>query len=281
MIHLPPDQYPQDFYYHRTGSTSYRKYLEMYSLVTFDIGNPPQYAWKKNLFGKLVVIVKYERTDIEPDIGYIRETMSVKHGMVVWIPYSKTDIPAGWRRLYMTDHYQETGYTILDSENYTKKWNDRARRTNKKFLASGGTVRAVTREEYIEGFRATKVKHWYKSDYISYYKKITSIAPDAIRQWLCYNREGKAVAGLAVHDYNSDHSVHLSAFTGRDAYEIQWGTGLIDAWFRDSLTRGIKYLSFDQLRQKYWPNDQKGYTEFKENFIEYRLSFPKAYFKFF
>ena len=221
MIHLPFNQYPPDFYYHRTGSASYRKYLEMYGLVTFDIGNPPQYAWKKNLFGNFVVIVKYERTDIEPDIGYIREALGVHHGMVVWIPYSKTDIPAGWRRLYMTDHYQETGYTILDSENYTKKWNDRARRTNKKFLASGGTVRAVTREEYIEGFRATKVKHWYKNDYISYYKKITSIAPDAIRQWLCYDTAGKAVAGLAVHDYHGDHSVHLSAFTGRDAYEIQ------------------------------------------------------------
>lgn len=121
----------------------------------------------------------------------------------------------------MTDHYQETGYTILDGENYMKKWNDRARRANKKFLASGATVRSVTREEYAEAFRATKVKHWYKSDYISYYKKITSLSPDAIRQWLCYDTTGKAIAGLAVHDYNGDHSVHLSAFTGRDAYVIQ------------------------------------------------------------
>lgn len=151
----------------------------------------------------------------------------------------------------MTDHYQETGYTLLDGEDYTKKWNDRARRARKKFLASGCSVRPCTPEEYIVAFRKTKVKHWYKSDYISYYKKITSLAPEHIRQWLCYDQDGQAIAGLAVHDYNGDHSVHLSAFTGKAAYGVQGGTGLIDAWFKESLALGIKYLSFDQLRQKW------------------------------
>ncbi len=111
-------------------------------------------------------------------------------------------------------------------------------------------MKAVTPEEYVEAFRATKVKHWYKSDYISYYKKITAIGAESIRQWICYDPNGKAVAGLSVHDFNGDHSVHLSAFTGKDAYPFQGGTGLIDEWYKDSLARGIKYLSFDQLRQK-------------------------------
>lgn len=82
-------------------------------------------------------------------------------------------------------------------------------------------MKAVTHDEYVAAFRTTKVKHWYKSDYISYYKKISSIGPESIRQWLCYDATGKAVAGLSVHDYNGDHSVHLSAFTGKDAYPIQ------------------------------------------------------------
>ncbi len=95
--------------------------------------------------------------------------------MVAWIPYSLRVVPSGWRRLHLTDHYQETGCTLLEDDQYMRKWNDRARRAQKKFLHSGGTVRSVTHQEYIEAFRATKVKHWYKSDYISYFKKISSI----------------------------------------------------------------------------------------------------------
>lgn len=93
MKQLTPSEYPRDFFYHRTGSSVYRKYLEMCHLTTFDIGNPPQYAWKKKLFGNDVVVIKYERTDVEPDIDMIRETLGVKHGMISWIPYSLTEVP--------------------------------------------------------------------------------------------------------------------------------------------------------------------------------------------
>lgn len=204
----------------------------------------------------------------------------MKHAFVTWIPYSRTDIPAGWRRLYLSDHYQETGYTVLDDANYKKKWNDRARRAQKKFLASGATVRAVTPEEFIEAFQKTKVKHWYKSDYIRYYKRMTKIDASTVRQWLCFDSNGIPVAGLAVHDY-AGVSVHLVAFTGKKAYPIQGGTGLIDTWFADSYAKNIKYLTFDQLRNRHGPSDQKGYTDFKLNFIEYRMSFPQAYFRVF
>ncbi len=56
--------------------------------------------------------------------------------MVAWIPYSLRVVPSGWRRLYLTDHFQETGYALLENEEYAKKWNDRARRAVKKFHIS-------------------------------------------------------------------------------------------------------------------------------------------------
>ena len=204
----------------------------------------------------------------------------MKHAFVTWIPYSRTDIPAGWRRLYLSDHYQETGYTILDDANYKKKWNERARRAQKKFLASGATVRAVSSEEFIEAFQKTKVKHWYKSNYITYYKKMVALDATSVRQWLCFDPAGNPVAGLAVHDY-AGVSVHLVAFTGKKAYPLQGGTGLIDIWFSDSYAKGIRYITFDQLKNRNGPSDQKGYTDFKLNFIEHRMSFPKAYFRVF
>lgn len=272
---LPKESYFPDFYYYRTSSPVYRKYLEDCGPETYDIPGWPQFWWKKKILG--FHLIKQERIDKEPDIAYFRKN-GIHHALLVWVPNGRTDIPLGWRRLWLSEHFRETGINVLDGTDYTKKWNERARRARKKFLSSGATLRLVSPEEFIDAFRKTKVKHWYKSDYIRYYKKMIEIDPSSVRQWLCYDTSGTPVAGLAVHDYLGC-SVHLVAFTGKDAYPIQGGTGLIDEWFRDSEKMGIKYLSFDQLRHKGGPGDQRGYTEFKENFIEYRMSYPDAYFR--
>lgn len=48
MKHLEPSEYPKDFFYHRTSAEIYRPYIESCgNITTFDIGNNPQYAWKK------------------------------------------------------------------------------------------------------------------------------------------------------------------------------------------------------------------------------------------
>lgn len=289
MIHLEPKDYPLDFYYHRTASATYREYLHTCKLETFDIGNPPQFAWKKKIFGNSFGIIKYERIDVEPDIEHIKKMTGLRHAFVAWIPYSRTreDISPSWRRLWLTDHFQETGYAELDrgspGENlpYLSSWNDRAKRARKKFLASGSRIESVTPDVFAEAFRMTKVKHWYKSAYISYYKRMVGIDASRVRQWIAYDPSGKVMGGLAVHDFVDNHSVHLVAFTDQRSYHLQPGTGLIDEWFRESYERGHKYLSFDQLRNKNGPRDQKGYSEFKESFLSARLSFPKAYFRFF
>jgi hypothetical protein len=114
MQHLQPQEFPRDFYYHRTSAEIYRPYLESCGDITvFDIGNPPQYAWKKQLFGNIFVS-RYERTDIEPDIEKLKAE-GMKHGIITWIPYSRSDIPKGWRRMWLTDHFQETSLNIIDA----------------------------------------------------------------------------------------------------------------------------------------------------------------------
>jgi len=278
MIQLDPKDYPKDFYYHRTSAEIYRPYLESCGPITaIDTPRPHEYAWKKRLFGS-TYIARFERQDDEPDIEALKSS-GVKHAMVTWIPYSRSEIPKGWRRLWLTDHFQETGYTTVQ-ENYRSKWNERSRRAIKKFEKSGAEVKIVDAETFIEAFKKTQVKHWFKNDYIRNYKRIRAFAPEKVRQWLVYKGE-KAVAGLACIDYLGNHSVHFVAFTGKDSYDIQWWTALIDEWFRDSLKKWIKYITFDQLRNPHGPSDQKWYTEFKKNFIEHKLSFPKAYFKVF
>ena len=115
MNHLEPKDYPLDFYYHRTSSATYREYLHGCGLTTIDIDHPPQYAWVKRLFGDAFGIVKYERIDVEPDIEHIKKVTGLRHAFIAWIPYSRTrvDVPRSWRRLWLTDHFQETGYAEL------------------------------------------------------------------------------------------------------------------------------------------------------------------------
>jgi hypothetical protein len=311
MQSLPKQDYPKDFYYHRTASPTYRKYLETCGLTTFDIDHPPQFAWKKKIFGNWFWVIKYERIAYAPDIELLKEYTWFKHAFVVWIPYGEVKIEKPWRRLYFTDHFEETGFSELDirdkiweireestekenldpshrsslmshlSAPYLFSWNDRSKRARKKFLALWATVKEVSPEIFAEGFRTTRVKHWYKWAYISYYKRMVSIDASKIRQWLAYDLSGKVIGWLAVHDFLSDHSVHLVAFTDTKSYDLQAGTGLMDAWFAGSYARGMKYLSVDHLRNKNGPRDQKWYTAFKENFITAQLSFKEAYFRFF
>lgn len=293
MLPLPKNQYPKDFYYHRTASPTYREYLHTCKLATFDIDHPPQFAWKKKIFWDFFGIIKYERIDVEPDIAHIKKMTGLKHAFVIWIPYSreKSDIPKGWRRLWLTDHFEETGYSLLSTKtetqqdtksmSYLASWNDRSKRARKKFHASGATLEKVSPEVFIDWFKHTNVKHWYKGAYIHYYKKMVAIDASKIRQWIAYDPEKKVIGWLAVHDFCDTHSVHLVAFSDRRSYAFQPWTGLIEEWFRESYDMWLKYLSFDQLRNKNGPRDQKGYTEFKENFLSARLSFIEAYFRFF
>lgn len=200
-------------------------------------------------------------------------------GFVIWIPARRDEVPKGWRNMWLRSHFTQSGFTVIDSPDYQKKWNERSRRARKKFLASGASIDVVSDFEFMDAFRNTPVKHLYKKDYIKYYRTMAAIAPNDVKSYVA-RHDGKIVAGLAVLNYAGNSSAHLVAFTGPDAKAIQAGTGLIDRWFADSYANGVKYVNFDHLRDSSMTHDQQGYTDFKKNFMEYSLSYPDSYFKF-
>lgn len=113
MIYPEKNQYPKDFFYHRTASPTYREYLHTCGLTTLDIGHPPQFAWKKKIFGNWFGVIKEERIGYPPDIAKLKKLTGFTHAFVVWIPYGDTPIRTPWRRLWFTDHFEETGYALL------------------------------------------------------------------------------------------------------------------------------------------------------------------------
>ena len=250
-----------------------------------------RYGWIKRLFGKYFQLVKFERIDIEPTKELLAPHGFVR-GVAIWIPFRRTDIPPGWKKLAVGTHFTRTGFTRLVTE-YYKKWNERSRRARKKFLAFGDELRIelVDEDTFAAAFKQTKVKHMFKTDYIKYYRAMMASGRDSIRSYVCY-RGDEVLAGLAVHDYyggkqdstDAPHApnatVHMSAFTGKNAKPYQAGTGLIDRWFADSLEKGLTYINFDHLRDSSMTSDQQGYTDFKLNFMDSECYFRDSYFRF-
>lgn len=233
----------------------------------------------KRLFGKYVQLAKFDRIDTEPTRELL-ESHGFKRGFVIWVPFRRTEIPAGWRKLAVRTHFTRTGFAQLENGQYYNKWNERARRARKKFLSHTDVrIEQVGKEEFVRAFRSVKVRHLFKSDYITYYQAMTKIQEESVRSYVCY-RGDTPIAGLAVHDYNGNSSVHLVAFTGREAKRCQAGTGLMDRWFSDSVNMGIEYINFDHLRDSSMSMDQQGYTDFKLNFTENECYFRDSYFRF-
>jgi hypothetical protein len=283
MRELPYTEFPEEHSYYRTSSPSYKQYLEEWDVTTIPVEWGKSFGWKKKIFGSWFQIVKFEKIDTEPDIKMLREKYGIKHAWLLWVPKKRADIPAWWNKLtyFLNGHYyKKQSIVLLDGPEYWKKWNERAKRARKKYKQMGVEIKLVDPFEFVEGFKATPTRHAFKKDYIKYYTHITKVNPKLIRSYVAYY-DGKIVAGLAVHDYNDGKSsVHLVAYTNRRYYNTQAWTGLIDRWYEDSYKMGIKFIDFDRLREDKMAFDQKWYSEFKDNFIEFKFDYKHSYYKF-
>ena len=160
------------------------------------------------------------------------------------------------------------------------RWNERARRARKRFLAQTDVeILQVDADTFVQAFRNTKTQHHFKADYIKYYLRMHALDTDSVSSFLAVSKTEGPVAGLAVLG-TLNMSTHLVAFTGKNAKLSQAGTGLIDAWYAESLAKGLTYIHFDHLRDVHMTSDQQGYTDFKLNFIEHTIRYPKCYFQF-
>lgn len=265
---------PADFHYFRSKSNTYRSYLTKGGLRTIDLHD--QFGWLKDF--KLFQIAKFERTTAEPTRELL-QAHGFKHGLLLWIPGHSSNPGKLWKNLWIPgSHFVSTGIANL-YPNYFKSWNERAQRARKKFLSNGTCrIESVDEEEFVRCFKLVSVKHSFKKEYINYYRSMYSHGPESIRSYVAYDAAGKPIAGLAVHDFENT-SVHLVAFTGKEAKPVQAGTGLVDRWYADSLEKGLSYIHFDHLRDSNMTRDQQGYTDFKMNFIETSIRYPKCFFQ--
>lgn len=268
---------PQDHSYYRTTSPIYKKYLEKCGLKIHKLESE-RFWWIKNIFW-LFQIAKFERLDEEPNILELKKN-GFKHGLIIWIPYSRTEKPSWWKNFWLNSHLTTTWFTKIESEKYYEKWKSRAKRARKKFLENKElSIKIVDKETFQNIYKNIKISQPFKSDFVKYHISISKFdIENNIKNMVCYYN-WKAIAWLSVINYNWNSSAHLVSFLTKEWKPLQAWTWLIDLWFKNSFENNIKYINFDHLRDKNMSKDQQWYTDFKENFIEYKVFFKDAYFK--
>lgn len=268
---------PVEHRYYRSSSEIYKKYLQKCWLSIIQINNE-EFGWMKKILW-LFHVAKFERIDSEPDIELIKKNW-FKHWIVIWIPYSKREIPAWWKKLYLNSYFTTTWFTQVNDEFYYKKWNERWQRARKKFLANPDLeIKLVDTDTFQKIYKDVKTSQPFKKSFMKYHRELSKFdEKNDVKNMVCYNK-WIPVAWLAVVDYNWNSSAHLVAFLDNKWKKLQAWTGLIDFWFKESLKNGIKYINFDHLRDKYMWADQQWYTDFKHNFMDYKVVFENSYFK--
>lgn len=272
---ITPFEIPNDFEYFRSNSDFERKYLISLNLKIVPQGK--YFGWFKNYFN-LCYIAKFDRIDEEPNLENLKR-IGFGHGLVIWIPWRRKNIPKGWHYLPVSTHIRCSGFSVLDREYYWEKWSERGRRSRKKFLSNPKLViKEVKDDLFYREFINSNLKRYLRKGLGKFYKEVNLIDSQKIKNWLCFNGD-YILGGLAVLKYNNYSNVHLVSFLNKGGRKLQVGTGLIDKWFFESQRQGLKYLNFDYLGDKKDPRDWKGYSDFKKNFIDYIFCINKSYFK--
>lgn len=273
---IKKEELPKDHLYYRSSSNLYKKYLEK-CWLQIAILSEKSFWWIKNLW--LFQVAKFERIDQEPTTEILKKNW-FKHGLIIWIPYSLTQIPKWWKKLYLNSHFTTTWFSEINDEFYYKKWKERAQRARKKFLNNKDLkIELLDNYTFQKIYLETKTSQPFKKAFINYHKSISKLdKKNEIKNMVCYLWE-KPIAGLSVIDYNWNSSAHLVSFLSNEWKKLQAWTWLIDFWFNNSFKNWIKYINFDHLRDKYMSFDQQWYTDFKENFMDYKVVFKESYFK--
>lgn len=268
---------PQDYYFFRSSSYLCKEVVLKHWYKVLERGK--EFGRWKNILPKIFCVANFDRVRFEPTVQMMKDAW-FWHGFMLWSPVHTMDKPKWWKKFWYPS-FCDTGFVELNDAEYFKRWKDRAKRARIKFLNNPDLkIRMAVPEDFQKAFCSVKFDYPFKREVFRSHEKYSKTHPEALRNFLCFHN-GICIGWLAVLDYNPTQSMHFIAFLGEEGKKLHAGTGLIDYWFKDSLERGFKYIDFDHLKDKRMDKSHKWYNDFKENFLDYRISFDEVYFKLF
>lgn len=205
--------------------------------------------------------------------------------LIIWQPLSRLDKPKGWHRSWLQMNFRQTGFSeIKNPADYWQEWNSHAKRHRQRWLSQNSyTISEAGLDEFIRAFQKTrglpsflrsfsiKMLQWRKNRHNS------NLRLFAVRD----NIKGEISAGLAVIDLPEiGCSNHLISFILPQAKASSAGVGLIDYWFRESISRFFRFLNFGTVWTPGDPRSWKGFSNFKKQFNLYLIHRPNPLIKF-
>lgn len=222
--------------------------------------------------------LRFERfeTDVEP-----APSRSAPLRLVLWQRLVRQDRPRGWwpgdRQMGM----KMGGVSFLGKDgDYTTRWRSHARRQLrrwKKLLVAGEReVVPMTLEEFLAGYAHADQTTFMKILYPPVVRMKSKAHGEHVR-FIGTRRPGGPIdAALATIDVpECETSIHLAAYMGGTGKADDTGTGLIDEWFRECRSRGIRVLDFGHFWSPGDLSEYKGYSRFKSQFDVRMIPFPR------
>lgn len=202
--------------------------------------------------------------------------------MICWQPLTRTEKPAGWHEdwLYLPSQY---GVVELRDKKYWDVWADHAKRHRQKWLRDG---RFEIVEDGLENFsvaynKTHKVDRFLRASFLRTLRLHLEHHCRDVHLFVARRKEDKVIiGGLAVIDFpDIAESTHAISFISQEGLKTSVGTGLIDHWYKESIGRELRFLSFGLVWKKGDPNSWRGYSKFKNQFapilMPYRYQFVK------
>ena len=217
--------------------------------------------------------------DVEPDVP-----RSGVRRLVLWQPLTRSDRPKGWFRIPVQPNATITGVAeIKQPEAYWEHWSEHARRHRNKFLKDDRfEVIDLPYEQYeqiytrlpramgitglLTRITARKVeRHGTLVEFFGVREKET----------------GTIAGGFATFDIpEAKISVHLASFILPDYRQTSVGVGMVDAWFKRSIAKGIRFNDFDLFHAPGDPTSWHGFSQFKSQFVTHFVKYPKPLARF-
>lgn len=226
--------------------------------------------------------IRLERylSNVEPEIF-----PSDKFRFIIWQTISPISKPVGWKKSWGQFGIKRTGFAeIKNQQEYWEEWEPHAQRHRKKWLTlkdKEWELITPSMEEFITAYKKIKFDPVLKGIFISLLKKKMEKHGDLVHLFAARKIGGQIEAGFACVDVpEGNQSYHLIAFHSKDAKKDSIGTGLMDEWFKRSISKGYRFLDFCVFWAPGEDKKWKGFSRFKSQFGVQFIDYPKPLIKF-
>ncbi len=202
---------------------------------------------------------------------------------VMWDPWTRLAPPAGWHRYLGNPRRSLMGYAELPQfGDVHLAWSELARRERKKWLAQDEyEIKLIDAETYCAAYARCGKSQSIIDGFSSGVRRKTKAHGDLLHLYGVVSRKtGEVVAGLAAVDIPEiKTSIHVTGFILPAARHSPAGVGLVNRWFLDSQSRGMRFCDFDGFYAKGEPAEWKGFSRFKSQFGTRFIAYPKPFWR--